>query len=84
MFWTKKEPIVEQIHSKTYDMLMEINVEVSKLKAEVERIDNNYVRLKGFMNKKLYGLKEEPQDEQEIKPVDEKINDGFDFVRNVV
>ena len=58
-----------------YDIIQTILAEIVKIKAEVERIDQNYKRLQGLVNRKLGYENDNNRTETN------KIDDGFDFLR---
>lgn len=62
--------------SKIWEHIKSMEVTIVKLEASVEKIEQLFRSLRGFINKKY---KLEPADEETLK--EDPVDDGFDFLR---
>jgi len=79
MFFSKNKvnPVDNQVEqSKIWDHIKSMEAKMVRVEASVEKIEQTFRSLRGFINKKY---KLEPADEETLK--EDPVDDGFDFLR---
>jgi len=76
---------VTQIEPK--DKVMEIvklaELKMVKLENELDSVKQKFHSLRGTVNRKVHGIKEDDEDDSSIKTETTKYNDGFDELRKI-
>jgi len=79
MFWRKGNGNTLEEQSKIWEHIKSLEAKVIKLEAGLDRQDQSTKILRTWVNRKL---KIDPIMQTDDPVVEEKVNDGFDFIRN--